>query len=351
MRGRTLLLLALVAGAATAFCEDVPNAEPITRIAFGSCNREYKAQPLWQPILACKPEVWIWLGDIIYGRADDLTDLARRYRSEKEQPEYTALRQQARVLGIWDDNDYGVSNGGAGNANKQKSQSLLLDFLDEPAESPRRTQAGVYAAYTFGPAGKQVKVILLDGRYHREEPARSWARIFGSPAPASDILGAQQWAWLEAQLASSTAEINLIGSGVQVIANEHPYEKWDEFPEARARLLNILAKTKARNVIFLSGDRHLGEISRAVDPRIAAPLYVITSSGMTHHATNGFLHHFEREQNRFRLGRNYVALNFGLLEIDWNATPPVVTAQIRGVDNVVAIQEKITLAPATTEVR
>ena len=351
MRARTLLLLALFAGAATAFCEEVSNAEPLTRIAFGSCNREYKAQPLWQPIRACKPEVWIWLGDIVYGRADDLSDLARRYKSEKEHPEYTALRQQTRVVGIWDDNDYGVSNGGAENANKQKSQSLLLDFLDEPPESPRRTQAGVYAAYTFGPAGKQVKVILLDNRYHREEPARPWARIFGTPAPASDILGAQQWAWLEKQLASSNADINLIGSGVQVIPNEHPYEKWGEFPEARARLFNLLAKTKARNVIFLSGDRHLGEISRGVDPRISSPLYDITSSGMTHHATNGFLHNFEREQNRFRLGRNYVALNFGLLEIDWNAAPPVVTAQIRGVGNVVALEEKITLAPATTEVR
>ena len=67
MRGRTLLLLALLAGAATAFCEEVPNAEPLTRIAFGSCNREYKTQPLWQPILACKPAKRagsIWLGAI-----------------------------------------------------------------------------------------------------------------------------------------------------------------------------------------------------------------------------------------------------------------------------------------------
>lgn len=351
MRDRALFLLALVVGATTAFCQEVPSATPVARIAFGSCNREYKPHPLWKSIIECKPDLWIWLGDIVYGRADNLPDLARRYRSEKEQPEYTALRQQTRVLGVWDDNDYGVSDGGAENAHKKESQQLLLDFLDESPESPRRAQAGVYAAYTFGPLGKQIKIILLDGRYFREAVPHWYNWFWRTTASAPDVLGAQQWAWLEEQLATSTADINLIGSGIQVIANEHPFEKWAEFPKARERLFNLIAKTKPRNVIFLSGDRHLGEISRCVDPQIPSPLYDITSSGMTHHATNGLLHNFDREQNRFRLLRNYVALNFGLLEIDWNASPPVVTAQIRGVDNVVAIQEKITLAPGPTERR
>ncbi len=320
---------------------------PITRIAFGSCNREYKPQVLWQPILATQPDLWIWLGDIVYGRADDLADLARRYESAKAQPDYQILRKRARILGIWDDNDYGVSNGGAENAHKRQSQELLLNFLDEPADSPRRTQEGIYASYTFGPPGRQVKVILLDSRYFRAE-AHWWSALWASEEASADILGAAQWAWLERELATSTAEINLIGSGIQVIANEHAYEKWDQFPNARARLFDLIAKTKPRNPIILSGDRHLGEISRCVDPRVPTPIYDITSSGMTHHATNGFLHDFDHETNRFRVGKNYVALNFGLLEINWEASPPVVTAQIRGVENVVALEEKITLAPAAT---
>ena len=219
MRGRALLLLALIVGAATAFCQEAP----VTRIAFGSCNREYRPQLLWKPILACQPEVWIWLGDIVYGREDDLPDLARRYQAAKAQPDYQALRRQARVIGMWDDNDFGVSNGGAENPNKRQSQELLLNFLDEPSDSLRRTQAGVYAAYTFGPPGRQVKVILLDGRYFREEPG-----------PSTDVLGAQQWEWLEQELATSTADINLIGSGTQVIATEQSYEKWAEFPDRKS---------------------------------------------------------------------------------------------------------------------
>ncbi len=331
MRARLLIALVFLGCAAAVWAAELPEGEPLRRIAFGSCDREYKPQLLWPAILQDQPQLWIWLGDIVYGRADDLPDLARRYSSQKAQPDYTTLRQQAQIVGVWDDNDYGVSNGGADSTHKAGSQKLLLDFLDEPSDSPRRAQAGVYAAYTFGPPGQQVKVILLDGRYHRT---------------ASDPLGAEQWLWLEQQLAGSTAELNLIGSGIQVIPSEHPFEKWANFPGARSRLFDLIAKTKARNVIILSGDRHLGEISRGTDPRMLSPLYDITSSGMTHHATDNFLHHFKQEANRFRIGSNYVDFNFGLLLINWDSAPPTVTAQIRGVNNVIALEQKIPLAPA-----
>src|SRR5215212_5856213 len=202
--------LGLAAMAAASAGDDGP---PLQRIAFGSCNRDDKPQPLWKSIRKCQPDLWIWLGDIVYGRAGDLPDLARKYRKEKNQPDYTSLRSTCRVVGVWDDNDYGVSDGGSNNPNKVEAQRLLLDFLDEPADSPRRNQAGVYAAYTYGPAGKRVKIILLDGRYYRERP--------GSNA---DILGAQQWEWLHRELTGSDADVHVIGSGTQVIAGEHPYE-------------------------------------------------------------------------------------------------------------------------------
>src|SRR4051812_42376254 len=218
--GRKLGVIILFAvGAATASAHDTVPA--LQRIAFGSCNRDYKPQPLWKPIRECKPDLWIWLGDIVYGRADNLPELSGKYRHEKKQPDYQALLAQSRVIGTWDDNDYGVSDGGKDNPNKAECQRLLLDFLDEPFDSPRRKQAGVYATYTFGPAGRQVKIILLDGRYFRERPGTH-----------ADILGTEQWKWLERELTESHADVNLIGSGIQVIANEHPYEKWGDFPQA-----------------------------------------------------------------------------------------------------------------------
>jgi alkaline phosphatase D len=330
MRWQILFVVGL-AVATKSFGQDASPA--LERIAFGSCNREHKPQPLWNAIRECKPDLWIWLGDIVYGKASDLPDLARRYQTEKDNPEYKSLREQCRIIGVWDDNDYGVSDGGKENRNKVECQRLLLDFLDEPADSPRRKQPGVYVAYSFGPAGKRVKIILLDGRYHRDAPGRH-----------ADMLGPEQWQWLEAQLTNSDADVHLIGSGIQVIANQHPFEKWANFPESRQRLFDLIAKTKASNVIFLSGDRHLGEISRLTDPRLEQPIYDVTSSGMTHHAKDNFFFNFTHEGNQFRCGNNFIDLNFGLIEFDWDTSPPRAKLEIRDAQNVVRVQESVNLA-------
>jgi alkaline phosphatase D len=330
MRWQILFVVGLTV-AIKSFGQDTGPA--LERIAFGSCNREYKPQPLWNAIRECKPDLWIWLGDIVYGSAKNLPDLERRYRTEKEQPDYKSLREQCRVLGVWDDNDYGVADGGKNNPNKVECQRLLLDFLDEPLQSPRRKQAGVFASYSFGPPGKRVEIILLDGRYYRDAPGRH-----------ADMLGPEQWQWLEAQLTNSDADVHLIGSGIQVIASQHPYEKWADFPASQARLFSLIARSGARNVIFLSGDRHLGEISRLTDPPLMQPLYDITSSGMTHHAQDNLFHSFTHEANRFRCGNNFVDLNFGLIEFDWEASRPRVKMEIRDAQNVVHVQESVNLA-------
>ena len=138
------------------------------------------------------------------------------------------------------------------------------------------------------------------------------------------MLGEQQWKWLEKELSSSTANLNILCSSVQVIADDHGYEKWGNFPNERKRLLSLITHTKPKNLLILSGDRHMAEVSKMQLEGLPYPLYDFTSSGMTH-IRSGLV-----ESNRFRVGDMIVKKNFGVLKISWNGDKPVVSLQARG---------------------
>src|SRR5688500_15416845 len=139
-----------------------------TSIAFGSCNREDRPQPLWTVIGRQKPDVFVWLGDDVYADTDDMNVMHAKYDRQLANPLYRAVRNQVPIIGTWDDHDYGLNNGGREFRERAASQQAHLDFLGEPAHSPRRQQEGLYASYVYGAPGRQIKVILLDTRYHRD---------------------------------------------------------------------------------------------------------------------------------------------------------------------------------------
>ncbi|MGM9507677.1 alkaline phosphatase D family protein [Larkinella sp. GY13] len=283
--------------------------QPITTIAFGSCSDQKRPTPLWDDIVAQKPDVWIWLGDNIYGDSENLDTLKAKYALQKSKPVYGQLRQSTKIIGVWDDHDYGVNDGGKEYPRRKESQQLMLDFLDVPASSPLRKQEGAYSSHIYGPKGQRVKVILLDGRYFRD-PLKQENKV-NVPDPSGDILGETQWQWLEQQLTKSDADIHIIGCGIQFLANDHIYEKWGNYPTARQRFFDLLSKTKPKGAMLISGDRHIAEVSKITVPGLGYNLYDITSSGLTHTAKP------RDEPNALRVGKVVFDLNYGLFTIDW----------------------------------
>lgn len=312
---RRVCLGAILMGslALTAACQTQLPVGEVTRIAFGSCNRSDLPQPLWTPILASAPDLWIWAGDNVYGDTEDMSVLADKYRAQLENPGYRELLASVPVIGTWDDHDFGANDAGAEYPMKAESQQLLLDFLAVPPDDPRRDRAGVYSSYVLGEPPRQVKIYLLDVRYHREPPG-----------PNADILGEGQWRWLASELAASTAQLNLIVSGTQILPADHQWERWSAYPRARQRLLDLAVSSRLPGIVFLSGDRHFAELTRS-QPDDFYPLFEVTSSGLTH-----FWEQLEFETNHARRGRLYKGLNFGLVEVRWDAPAgPLLRLQVR----------------------
>jgi alkaline phosphatase D len=294
----------------------------VTTIAFGSCSDQKRPQPLWDDIVALHPQMWIWLGDNIYGDTENMDTLKAKYDRQKSNPVYQQLIRNTTVVGVWDDHDYGVNDGGKEYPHRRESQQIMLDFMDVPKAAPVRKQEGVYSSYTYGKKGKKVKIILLDGRYFRD-PLKKNGRD-NVPDPSGDILGEAQWKWLEQELTNSDADAHIIGCGVQFLAEEHPYEKWANFPTSRKRLLDLLAKTKTKAAILISGDRHIAEVSKISVPGLGYDLYDITSSGLTHVSKP------HEEPNQHRVGEMITKLNYGVIRFHWDKKPLLATVNING---------------------
>ncbi|MFN3759215.1 MAG: alkaline phosphatase D family protein [Algoriphagus aquaeductus] len=308
------------------------DSDSIQVIAFGSCNRQDLPQPLWDPIVSENPDLWIWMGDNIYGDSPVMDTLSAKYARQNANPGYQNLKASTPIIGIWDDHDYGINDGGKNYAQKKASRDLMFDFLGVPDSAPERTREGAYSSHTFGSGENLVKVILLDARYFRDTLIRA-DRVY-LPNETGVILGETQWTWLENELRSSSAKVNLIISGIQMLPTEHPHEKWANFPKEREKLLNVIAISGAKTPILLSGDRHIAEIMKLEDERFPNGLYEITSSGLTHTWKT-----IQEEPNRLRINELIAKLNYGVAKFDWKNSR--VTFQIKGENGVLYADQSI----------
>jgi len=331
-------------------------SEPLQKIAFGSCAMQFRPQPIWDAIARQQPELFLFLGDNIYGDFDGdkpftptAETLHRDWHKLANEPHFSEFRKQVPIMATWDNHDYGKHNGGAEFELKQVSQQIFLDFFDEPADSARRLSPGIYDAKVIGPIGKRVQVILLDTRYFKgpfikdfrskEEKAAtgnvdSMANYIPNTNPEVTLLGGVQWDWLEAQL-KLPAEIRLVVSSTQVVADQKAMDEWGNYPLERKRLFDMLGMSTTGKTIILSGNVHFTEISKT---RIGdGKLIDFTSSGLTH--TNPG---YAAVDNPYRVAGPYDDLNFGLLEIDWDAQPsPAIQLKAMDKDGVPVFQYRL----------
>ena len=292
--------------------------QKIQRIAFGSCIDQNKPQPIWGSILASKPDLFIFGGDNVYAskRPWQSNALQNAYATQATQAGFAQLRKEVPHLAIWDDNDMGPNDGGAESPNKQMAKDAFMDFWQLPPNDLRRQREGLYHAYQFGPVGQRIQVILLDTRWFKSRPkvtdqrdAPGKERYLPDADPQKTMLGEVQWQWLEMQL-KQTADVRLIVSGIQVVAEGHGWESWHNFPKELEKLEQVIQRTQAKGVVFLSGDRHIGAIYKSKRGN-NYPLYELTSSGMTHAWTNA------KEAGPNRLGDLITQNHFALIDFNW----------------------------------
>ncbi len=368
---------------------DAPQAvadAPLATIGFGSCLNQEQPSEALHTCAKLRPDVFVFLGDNIYADTTDEAVFKAKYAKLDAQPGLRAMREAGtRVLATWDDHDFGKNDAGADYTFKAESQRLFLDFWGEPAGSARRARAGIYDAQVFGPEGKRVQIILLDTRTHRSPLVRRPARAPGpdgkSPGrgpwwaggyagdylanadASTTILGEQQWAWLEEQL-RVPAQVRIIATSIQFVSEEHRFENWANFPHERGRMVDLINRTGAAGVLFISGDRHWAEISTLRQGRLTArpptfedpafvpapdaqqPAYALidaTSSALNRNASKRVEMNMHRDGAGVHANSPYGLANFGWITLDWEGEGSV-TIEVRDQRGASVISKRASLS-------
>ena len=271
------------------------------KIGLGSCLDQDYPQPIWQSIKEEDLNYFIFLGDNVYG--DTPSGSLRKMKSayDKQKKVLPDFLNDISIFSIWDDHDYGINDGGADYRFKRKAQELYIDFWDISKEDDRSNRDGIYFSKNEIFFDKKFKFIFLDTRFFRSKLKGKKSNYVENIEPDATILGDDQWMWLENEL-KNDFDFLFIFSSIQIIAKDHRFEKWSNFPNERVKLFELLEKFNDKT-IFFSGDRHRAGIYKKNG------IIEVTSSSMNKPGS------FFNETDNYLIGKTYPQENYSVLEI------------------------------------
>ena len=279
------------------------------RISFGSCNYQLNDQSFWEKIIHFNPNLWIFLGDNIY--ADKYIDKIDNLHKTLDKPSIDNMIKQYEILvsnisfrkfmfdqnikkiGIWDDHDYLKNNADVlENQNyKIMSKKLFTTFLNIPENNQMMNREGIYTYYDLVDGTTHIiRFFLLDVRTFRTDV---------------DILGTDQWRWLENNLKKSTALVNILCSGSNILTKISDFSSWYKNGWAYNRLIKLLELYNIKNIIILSGDLHQGRL--------------ISKNNMIEIVSSTLSSQIEMydSETEFNIGNVIKVHNFGFIDINY----------------------------------
>ena len=298
----------------------------LTRILVASCADEEKANPALAQMAREQADLMLMIGDNVYGDRDgeayvnndaDLMELREAFSDLGASAEFQAARAAHPMMVAWDDHDFGANDAGREFPFRRFAERIHERFWGLDKERDVGNWDGTYYARAFGPEGQRVQVIMLDTRFFRsaltptdEFGAPGKERYIPSSDGAQDMLGNEQWTWLQNQL-TQPADIRLIVSSIQVLPTVHGWEAWSQLPAERDRLFNMVKQSGANGVVFVSGDRHTSFLYKD-ETALDYPALELTASSLNvSFATES------TERDTRQIGSGYPPENFGEVAIDW----------------------------------
>lgn len=313
---KNLLFIALIFLVSCEKNEPSVNIKPshIYSIGFGSCLTQEKPMPIFNAIKSENYDLFLMLGDNVYGDTDsnDLIELRDAY--EKQRENFDRLNLNFPFEAIWDDHDYGKNDGGKEYIYKEEAEKIFLDFWNIPQDDIRRDRPGLYFEKTQEIDGISIQMIFLDTRFFRdallptdEKGAPGKERYIPHTDTSLTMLGEGQWTWLQEQL-DKEVDHKIIVTSIQFLAMGHGWEAWKTLPHERQRLIDLVDQSSSE-VLFISGDRHRGGLYQ-FSTQSGKVISEMTSSSLNLAFAN------DEEDGPLRSGPTFVQENYGEILLD-----------------------------------
>ncbi|BDS09478.1 alkaline phosphatase D family protein [Aureispira anguillae] len=267
----------------------------------GSCAFPYpfafwsgkKKEVIFETMTKQDKDFMIWMGDNVYYLFGEWKSKQRMHKKNikmRFKPKLKDFLESCPQYAVWDDHDFGDNNEGGDYTGKYESLELFKYYWSNPYYGTASTP-GVFCHFGHSDAD----FFMLDSRFHASD---------------SSMLGEEQMKWLQKKLRASKANFKFIISGTQVLPNNPSGEDLGDFGASREELLTFLSEEDIKGVIFLSGDRHYGELMK-LERDNQYPLYEMTSSPLTSLVNPGYT-----KENPIRLPETLVLdLNFGKIHL------------------------------------
>lgn len=268
----------------------------LNRFAVVSCSHDGFAEQSeqWKALLEKKPQWILAIGDNVYADfprpppGKDVTpeQVWNRYVETRNVLEIYRSQELVPVIGLWDDHDFGMNNGGADYVYKSEVTEIFQAFYPQAqAQGEFQRGPGISSRWQVGSQA----FYLLDARSFRSAGAPSPACL---KKPSHDLcknqstkfpekeqrFSPEQEKWLFERLKKDRSGVIWLAQGDQWFGAYQPFESFDgRHPESFQRFMRAL-KATGKKVAFLSGDRHSSEISRIEPSLLGYETFEVVSS-------------------------------------------------------------------------
>lgn len=279
-------------------------SRPRLFFAAASCldqNFVPEQRTMWARLLKQKPQMIFLLGDNVYTTRRGDTRPQNIWQAYVQSRLTLGLYRSPKLiptLAIWDDGDYGQSDGHRKYKFKSESAEVFQIFYPQEPDFKNLSSGPGTARFL---TAFNMNFALMDNRYFRspkseDEDQTHW--------------GAAQERWLIKNISESLRPTWII-NGDQIFGGYHKFESYEgDHPNSLKKFLPLLSES-SRPILFLTGDRHLSEIMKISEPQFHS--YEITTSPL--HAKT-FPDPWIKSPNPRKVWGRFGALNFAMVRAE-----------------------------------